>query len=277
MGRSILNFLLPRDLTSSLIGSSLKIWHLAVWGFDISSVGIWANSEHISGKDWESFREDEERKSLCLRPVRRDCVLTLREFFLTGSLGVGGAEGSGFGGNICCLVSISRVNGPASGNNTCSLMPSIGVKVLRFGDGTPSLMLSTGSTKVLRIGDDTRSLMLSTGGVKFLRLGDDPGCQVLSAGGAELLRLGGNICSLTLGMGGADMLRFGGVICCPAVSKVELSKISGRTTLTRESLGLKLLILDLRLPVLDLDTSTTVAKIEICLPSMYFPWALAGP
>lgn len=85
------------------------------------------------------------------------------------------------------------------------------------------------------------------------------------------------MCSLIRGLGGADLLRFGGAICCLVVSKVGFSKISGRTTLMRESLGLKLLIFDLRLPVLDLDTSTTVAKMEICLPSKYFPWALAEP
>lgn len=182
------------------------------------------------------------RNNLCLRPARRDWVRSLREFFLMGALGVlgvGGAENSRFGGNICCLVSIGSVDGPA------------------FGSGTCSLMISTGSTK-------------------FLRSGEDPCRQKLSTGGAEWLRLGGNICSLVLGTGGADLVRFGGAVCC-LVSKVGFSKISGRTTLMRESLGLKLLIFDLRLPVLDLDTSTTAAKIEICRPSKYFPWALAEP
>lgn len=175
-----------------------------------------------------------------------------------GALGVDGSEDSRLGGNTCCLVSIGSADGPAFGRDSCSLI------------------LSTGGVKVLRSGDDTCSLMISTGGIKFLWFGDDPCCQKLSTGGAELLRFGGNMYSLVIGTGGADLLRFGGAICC-LVSKVGFSKISGRTTLTRESLGLKLLIFDLRLPVLDLDTSTTVAKIEICLPSKYFPWALAEP
>lgn len=180
-----------------------------------------------------------------------------------GALGVLGVDGAGysrFGGNICCLVSIGSADGPEFGRDTCSLI------------------LSTGGVKVLRSGDDTCSLMISTGGTKLLRFGDDSCCQILSMGGAELLRFGGNMYSLVLGTGGADLLRFGGAICCLVVSKVGSPKISGRTTLTRESLGLKLLIFDLRLPVLDLDTSTTVAKIEICLPpSKYFPGALAEP
>lgn len=176
-----------------------------------------------------------------------------------GTLNVGDAENPGFRGDICGLASIGSVDGPASGTDICSLI------------------LSTGGVKVVRSGDSTCSLMTSTGGVKFLRLGDDPCCQILSTGGAELLRFGGDMCSLVRGSGGADLLRFGGDMCCLVVSKVGFSKISGRKTLIRESLGLKLLIFDLRLPVLDLDTSTTVAKMEICLPSKYFPWALAEP
>lgn len=142
-------------------------------------------------------------------------------------------------------------------------------------------MVSTGGVEVLRPTNNTFSSIVSTGGVESLRFGDDACCQMLltagSTGGVELLRFGSRNRSLILGTGGADLLRLGGPNCCLVLSKVELSKISGLTTLMRESFGLKLPIFDLKLPVLDLDTSKTVAKMETCLPSASFPWALEEP